>query len=103
MANPFILLTKSSVERPKKIFGVVMLVMFILSAGAMNLQFDNSEDGFFPDDPSVDLLNEIETEYRANIDFIRIIDEIDEGDLLKVVIVATTLVSTMPIILILRE
>ena len=80
-----------------------MLVMFILSAGAMNLQFDNSEDGFFPDDPSVDLLNEIETEYRANIDFIRIIDEIDEGDLLKVVIVATTLVSTMPIILILRE
>ena len=83
MANPFILLTNSSVERPKKTLGVVMLVMFILSAGAMNLQFDNSEDGFFPDDPSVDLLNELETEYRASIDFIRIIDEIEEGDLLK--------------------
>ena len=77
------ILTDSSVEQPKKTFAVVMLVMFLLSAGVMHLQFDNSEDGFFPDDPSVDLLNEIESEYRANIDFIRIIDEIEEEDLLK--------------------
>ena len=77
------ILTSSSVEQPKKTFAVVMLVMFLLSAGVIHLQFDNSEDGFFPDDPSVDLLNEIESEYRANIDFIRIIDEIEEEDLLK--------------------
>ena len=77
------ILTSSSVEQPKKTFAVVMLVMFLLSAGVTHLQFDNSEDGFFPDDPSVDLLNEIESEYRANIDFIRIIDEIEEEDLLK--------------------
>ena len=77
------ILTSSSVEQPKKTFAVVMIVMFLLSAGVIHLQFDNSEDGFFPDDPSVDLLNEIESEYRANIDFIRIIDEIEEEDLFK--------------------
>ena len=57
--------------------------MFTLSAGGMHLQFDNSEDGFFPDDPSVDLLNEIESEYRANLDFIRFIDEIEGEALLE--------------------
>ena len=64
------MLTDWSVDRPKQAFAVVILVMFVLSAGAMHLKFDNSEDGFFPDDPSVDLLNEIEEEYRANIDLI---------------------------------
>ena len=49
----------------------------------MHLNFDNSEDGFFPDDPSVDLLNEVESEYRANLDFIRVLDEIQTGDLLE--------------------
>ena len=29
----------------------------------------------------MDLLNEVESEYRANIDFIRVLDEIDAGDL----------------------
>ena len=33
--------------------------------------------------PSVDLLNEVESEYRANIDFIRVLDEIDADDLLR--------------------
>ena len=60
-----------------------MLAMFTLAAGGMHLQFDNSEDGFFPDDPSVDLLNEIESEYRANIDFIRFLDEIEAEALLE--------------------
>ena len=54
------MLTDWSVDRPKQAFTAVILVMFMLSAGAMHLKFDNSEDGFFPDDPSVDLLNEIE-------------------------------------------
>ncbi len=83
MRNPFMMLTDWSVDRPKQAFAVVILVMFVLSAGAMHLKFDNSEDGFFPDDPSVDLLNEIEEEYRANIDFIRVLDEIESEDLLE--------------------
>ena len=65
MRNPFMALTDWSVERPKQSFAVVMLCMLLLASGGMHLQFDNSEDGFFPDSPSVDLLNEIESEYRA--------------------------------------
>jgi predicted RND superfamily exporter protein len=75
------MLTEVSVEHPKKAFGAIMLAVLLLASGAMHLQFDNSEDGFFPDDPSVDLLNEVENEYRSNIDFIRVIDEIEENDL----------------------
>ena len=82
MRNPFMMLTDWSVERPKQAFATVFLVMMFLASGGMHLQFDNSEDGFFPDDPSVDLLNEVESEYRANIDFIRVLDEINAGDLL---------------------
>jgi predicted RND superfamily exporter protein len=83
MANPFMALTDWSVERPKQAFATIMLAMVVLASGGMHLQFDNSEDGFFPDDPSVDLLNEVEAEYRANIDFIRVIDEIEQGDLFE--------------------
>ena len=83
MANPFMALTDWSVNRPKQAFTVVLLSMFALASGGMHLEFDNSEDGFFPDDPSVDLLNEVESEYRANIDFIRVINEVNQGDLLN--------------------
>ena len=75
-------LTDWSVDRPKQAFAAVLLTMLFLASGGMHLQFDNSEDGFFPDDPSVDLLNEVESEYRANLDFIRVLDEIKTGDLL---------------------
>ena len=83
MRNPFMMLTDWSVDRPKQAFTVVILAMVFLSAGGMHLNFDNSEDGFFPDDPSVDLLNEVEEEYRASIDFIRVLDEIEAEDLLE--------------------
>ena len=83
MINPFMALTNWSVDRPRTAFATILLVVFMLASGAMHLQFDNSEDGFFPDDPSVDLLNEVESEYRSNIDFIRVISEINEGDLLN--------------------
>ena len=76
-------LTDWSVERPKQALPFVMLAMLLLAAGGMHLQFDNSEDGFFPDSPSVDLLNEIESEYRANIDFIRVLNNIETNDLLE--------------------
>ena len=77
------MLTDWSVDRPKQAFTVVILAMVFLSAGGMHLNFDNSEDGFFPDDPSVDLLNEVEEEYRASIDFIRVLDEIEAEDFLE--------------------
>ena len=76
-------LTDWSVEQPKRAFATILLVMLVLASGGMHLNFDNSEDGFFPDDPSVDLLNEVESEYRANLDFIRVLDEIQTGDLLE--------------------
>ena len=76
------MLTDWSVDRPKQAFAAVFLVMMFLASGGMHLEFDNSEDGFFPDDPSVDLLNEVESEYRANLDFIRVLDEIQAEDLL---------------------
>ena len=47
----------------------------------MFIDFDNSQDAFFPDNETVQLLNEIEDEYQASIDFIRFIDDIDSGDL----------------------
>ena len=75
------MLTDWSVEQPKRAFATILLVMLVLASGGMHLNFDNSEDGFFPDDPSVDLLNEVESEYRANLDFIRVLDEIQTGDL----------------------
>ena len=50
----------------------------------MYLKFDNSEDGFFPDNETVRLLNDIEDEYQASVDFIRVIDIVAENDLQQV-------------------
>ena len=50
-----------------------------LTPNAMFIKFDNSEDAFFPDNETVRLLNEVEDEYQASIDFIRFIDDIDSG------------------------
>ena len=53
-------LTEVSTHRPKTTLACVFVVIIALSSGAQHLVFDSSEDGFFPDDPSVDLLYEIE-------------------------------------------
>lgn len=81
MRNPFMMLTDWSVEKPKTAFSTLFLAVMVLSSGAMHLQFDNSEDGFFPDDPSVDLLSQVESEYRSNIDFIRVIDPLTNSSM----------------------
>lgn len=83
MKNPFEAMSNASVSRPKSVFAIVMLAVLILASGGMHLQFDNSEDGFFPDDENVRLLEEIEREYQASIDFVRVIDEIESGSLLN--------------------
>ena len=82
MGNPFFALTDKSVERPKTVLACVFLVLIILSSGGMYLKFDNSEDGFFPDNDTVALLNQIEDEYQASVDFVRVIDDLEQGDLL---------------------
>ena len=82
MFNPFSWMSESSVRSPRKAFAVVMVLVFAFSSGAMHLEFDNSEDGFFPDDENVDLLNQLESEYQASVDFVRVIKDVEEGDLL---------------------
>ena len=82
MKNPFTWMSQSSVEHPKRAFAVVMVIVVCFSSGAMHLQFDNSEDGFFPDDENVDLLNQLESEYQASVDFVRTIKDVEQGDLL---------------------
>ncbi len=81
MQNPFFWLTNQSVTKPKQTLLVGFVLFLVLSSGGMHLKFDNSEDGFFPDDEKVDLLYEIEEEYQANLDFIRVINEIEPGGL----------------------
>ena len=84
MGNPFFLMTEKSVERPKTALAVILVTLIALSSGVVHLKTDNSEDGFFPDNETVTLLNEIEEEYQASVDFVRIINEIERGDLYEV-------------------
>ena len=81
--NPFNVLTDYSVKKPKTALIISVLLVFLLMPNAMFINFDNSEDAFFPDNETVRLLNEVEDEYQAEVDFIRIIDRIQEGDLKK--------------------
>ena len=74
-------MTGFSTERPKTTIAIILVFIFSLSPNVMFIDFDNSQDAFFPDNETVQLLNEIEDEYQASIDFIRFIDDIDSGDL----------------------
>ena len=81
MKNIFDAMTSFSTDRPKTTIGIILVFIFSLTPNAMFIDFDNSQDAFFPDNETVQLLNEIEDEYQASIDFIRFIDDIDSGDL----------------------
>ena len=83
LQNPFNVLTDYSVKKPKSALLICLLLVFLLMPNAMFINFDNSEDAFFPDNETVRLLNDVEDEYQAEVDFIRIIDRIEEGDLKK--------------------
>ncbi len=74
-------MTGFSTERPKTTIAIILVFIFSLTPNLMFIDFDNSQDAFFPDNETVQLLNEIEDEYQASIDFIRFIDDIDSGDL----------------------
>ena len=74
-------LTTMSTNRPKTTILVTFLLLMGLSPFAMFINFDNSEDAFFPDNETVRLLNQVEDEYQASLDFLRFIDRIEPGDL----------------------
>ena len=77
-------MTSFSTQRPKTAITIIVVFIFSLTPNAMFIDFDNSQDAIFPDNETVQLLNEIEDEYQASIDFIRFIDDIESGDLYEV-------------------
>ena len=79
MRNPFDRATEISIRHPKIVLSLGLVVTLMLSSMAMFLEFDNSEDAFFPDNETVRLLDEVESEYQASIDFVRIIVRSDTG------------------------
>ncbi|MBM53484.1 MAG: hypothetical protein CMB36_00430 [Euryarchaeota archaeon] len=81
MENPFNKLTTVSVTRPKATIASIIVITLALASMAQFINFDNSEDAFYPQNDTTELLYEIEERYQASLDFIRVIDEIDEGDM----------------------
>ena len=81
MENPFNALTETSVNRPKTTIAVILVVTIGLASMAQFINFDNSEDAFYPQNDTTELLYEIEDRYQASLDFIRVIDEIEQGDM----------------------
>ena len=79
MENPFNALTSLSVNRPKATIAIILMLTMALSSMAQFINFDNSEDAFYPQNDTTELLYEIEDRYQASLDFIRIIDEIEQG------------------------
>ena len=79
MENPFNSLTSLSVNRPKATIATIFILTMALSSMAQFINFDNSEDAFYPQNDTTELLYEIEDRYQASLDFIRIIDEIEQG------------------------
>ena len=81
MENPFNSLTTLSVTRPKATIASILVITLALSSMAQFIDFDNSEDAFYPQNDTTELLYEIEERYQASLDFVRIIDEIEDGDM----------------------
>ena len=53
LQNPFNVLTDYSVKKPKSALLICLLLVFLLMPNAMFINFDNSEDAFFPDNETV--------------------------------------------------
>ena len=81
MENPFDRMTSVCIDKPRTVLAIGLVVTLALSSMAMFIQFDNSEDAFFPDNDTVRLLDEVEGEYQASLDFVRIVARIEEGGL----------------------
>lgn len=81
MKNPFDILTSIFIDRPKICLSIGLIGILTISSMAMFIEFDNSEDAFFPDNETVRLLDEVEGEYQASLDFVRIIARMPDGGL----------------------
>ena len=81
MKNPFDSLSELSVDRPKTAIAVAVVGILALSSFAQFIAFDNSEDAFYPENETTDLLYEVEDTYTVDIDLIRTIVRFDPGDL----------------------
>ncbi|MBD18260.1 MAG: hypothetical protein CMB13_01260 [Euryarchaeota archaeon] len=91
--NPFDSLTNWSIDKPKSAVAVFLALVLGLSmfiAGpipeslGVGIEFDNSEDAFFPareSNEDVDLLYTIEETYTSSIDIVRMMVEFEPGAL----------------------
>ena len=93
MNNPFDSITHWSIDKPKTAVAVFIALILGLSmfiAGpipeslGVGIEFDNSEDAFFPareSNQDVDLLYTIEETYTSSIDIVRMMVEFEPGAL----------------------
>ena len=79
MRNPFDRLSELSVDRPKATIAVAVIGILALSSFAQFIVFDNSEDAFYPENDTTDLLYEVEGTYTADVDLARAIVRLDSG------------------------
>ena len=81
MKNPFDRLSEVSVDKPKIVIGVAIIGVLALSSFAQYIVFDNSEDAFYPDNDTTELLYEVEDTYTVDVDLVRSIVRFEQGDL----------------------
>ena len=78
MRNPFDRLSEMSVDRPKSAIAVAVIGILALSSFAQFIVFDNSEDAFYPENETTDLLYEVEDTYTVDVDLIRSIVRLEQ-------------------------
>ena len=81
MKNPFDTLSEMSVDKPKTVIAVTVIGILALSSFAQYIVFDNSEDAFYPDNETTNLLYELENTYTVDVDLVRSIVRFEVGDL----------------------
>ena len=81
MKNPFDRLSEISIDKPKIVISVVILGILTLSSFARFIVFDNSEDAFYPENETTDLLYEVEDTYTVDVDLVRSVVRFEAGDL----------------------
>ena len=79
MRNPFDRLSEMSVDRPKSTIAVAVIGILALSSFAQFIVFDNSEDAFYPENETTDLLYEVEDTYTVDVDLVRAIVRLEQG------------------------
>ena len=79
MRNPFDRLSEMSVDRPKSAIAVAVTGILALSSFAQFIVFDNSEDAFYPENETTDLLYEVEDTYTVDVDLVRSIVRLEQG------------------------